>query len=200
MRWFIKSVKVKLKGITPLLHHRMPDENLLLLLGTKIKKKKDKEVLTPREIAGKHAYVGNDGIYYIPSEFVTGAMSCVSSEYKQNNSVRKSLKSVIKGAVSPQSINFSLFKDESCLVPIIDFEVDIKKGTNHQRGAVAICRPRFDQWFVQFNLLVDTDIISIEMLKDVLEDSGKRAGVGSFRVSKGGIYGKFQVIEFLEDN
>ena len=78
------------------------------------------------------------------------------------------------------------------------FEVDIKKATNHLKGAVAVCRPRFDEWRVVFTVEVDDDIITPELALTILEDSGKRSGIGSFRVSKGGYYGQFSVTSWQE--
>lgn len=194
----MKNVKVKIKGITPLMHHRFTDEELFGLLGAKTTKKKDKSEITPREIAEKHAYKTTDGSFYIPTEYISGALAYVATEYKQKNSQRKSLKQIIKGVVTPTQTSAILFSDESTQTEIKDFEVDIRKATNHQKGAVAVCRPRFDRWYTEFDLSVDDDIVSVETLKDMLEDAGKRSGIGSFRVSNGGIFGKFQVIEFKE--
>lgn len=100
--------------------------------------------------------------------------------------------------VSPSDISSTLFADEAMKIPVSDFEVDVRRATNHQKGAVAVCRPRFDKWFAEMELHIDDDIVSIETVNDMLQDAGKRSGIGSFRVSKGGIFGKFQVIEFKE--
>lgn len=194
----MKTVKVKLKGVTPMLQHRMTEDELFGLLGTKTTKKTDKEDQTPRQIAEKYAYKSEDGTFHIPSEYVTGALSYVASEYKQKNSIRKSLKQIIRGVVSPVSVKADLFEDETMMKRITSFEVDIRKATNHQKGAVAVCRPRFDKWYTELEMQVDTDLVSTDTLKDMLEDAGKRSGIGSFRVAKGGMFGKFQVIEFKE--
>ena len=158
----------------------------------------EQDQLTPREIAEKYAYKNEDGTFYIPSDYITGALTYVASEYKQKNSTRKSLKQIIKGVVSPVQHKADLYKDESLSEKVDHFEVDVRKATNHQKGAVAVCRPRFDKWFAELDLEIDTDLVSTEVLKDMLEDAGKRSGIGSFRVAKGGMFGKFQVIEFKE--
>lgn len=194
----MKTVNIKIKGVTPMLQHRMTEDELFGLLGAKTKRKTDKEDQTPREIAEKYAYKSEDGSFYIPSEYITGALTYVASEYKQKNSTRKSLKQIIKGVVSPVMHKADLFEDEAMTKKINSFEVDVRKATNHQKGAVAVCRPRFDKWFTELKLEVDTDLVSTETLKDMLEDAGKRSGIGSFRVAKGGMFGKFQVIEFKE--
>lgn len=191
----MKRFEIELKGVTPLLHHRMTDEELFALLGAKTKKKKDKEDLTPRQIAEKYAY-RNGEKYCIPTGYIVGALKGVASEYKQKNSQRKSIKSIAGGIFRPEVEFADLMNYEN--EPIKDFEVDIRKATNHQKGAVAVCRPRFDQWKLKTTFVVDTDLVSEEMVLEMLNDAGKRSGIGSFRVSKGGYFGQFQVTEFKE--
>lgn len=192
----MKRIKVILTGITPLLHHRMPEEDVMGLLGSKIAKKRDKEVKTPREIADRHAYKTENGNFCIPASYISGALINVASDYKQKNSSKKSLKGVIAGVVIPES-EFAILTDEAG-IPLKDFEVDIKKGTNHRAGAVAICRPRFDKWQTTIVIRLNDDIINEKMLCELLNDAGTRSGIGSFRVQKGGYYGQFQVHEFKE--
>lgn len=189
----MKTYKVKIKGVTPLLQHRMNDEELMKLLGTKTEKKKDKEEKTPREIAEEYAYKNNFG-FVIPTAYLVGAFRSVASEYKQKNSVRKSLKTIAGGIFRPET-EFAQLIDENNK-PITSFEVDIKKATNHQKGAVAVCRPRFDSWFIEFDVSIDETLVSPDLVLEILNDAGKRSGIGSFRVSKGGYYGQFIVVEF----
>lgn len=86
----MKTFYVELTGVTPLLQHRMTEEELFGLLGAKSSKKKDKEILTPREIAQKYVYmVGKN--YVIPTGYLSGAFISIASEYKQSNSQRKSM-------------------------------------------------------------------------------------------------------------
>lgn len=185
--------KVKIGGLTPLLQHRMPDEVLLsLLLGATSKKKKATEDKTPREVAEKHVYQNEDGQFYFPSSYITGAFSSVASDYKQKHSSRKSIKSIAGGVFRPTAETCILIDDKSN--PIKTWEVDIKKGTNHQSGAVCVCRPRFDKWYSEFEVMIDDTIIEPETAHQILEDAGRRAGIGSFRVNKGGYYGQFEIL------
>ena len=191
----MKRIEVELTGVTPLLQHRMREEELFGLLGTKSKKKKDKEVQTPREIAEGYAYK-QDGTFVIPTGYLVGAFKAVASEYKQKNSVRKSMKSIAGGIFRPEEEFATLLTEKN--KPIADFEVDIRKATNHQKGAVAVCRPRFDKWKLKTVIVIDDDLLSEEVALDILNDAGKRSGIGSFRVSRGGYFGQFSVTSFQE--
>lgn len=190
----MKTFRVHIKGVTPLLHHRMTEEALFGLLGTKGGKKKDKEIRTPREIADEHAYKTAEGKFCIPLSYVSGAFIHVASDYKQSNSQRKSYKAIAGGVFRPLE-EFAVLLDDSG-VALDKFEVDVRKGTNHKAGAVCVCRPRFDKWGCKFTVEIDSDLISEETALQILQDAGRRAGIGSFRVSKSGWFGKFDVIYF----
>lgn len=192
----MKTIKIKIKGVTPLLQHRMREEDILGLLGTKGKKKQDAEQKTPREIAESYAYKTTDGKFYIPMDYVAGAFAHVASDYKQSGSTRKSYKAIAKGIFRPTRDSAILTDDTGA--EITNFEVDLKKATNHKAGAVAVCRPRFDRWNAEFEVTIDEALISPKTTLDILNDAGKRSGIGSFRVQRGGYYGQFQVTEFTE--
>lgn len=192
----MKTIEVEIEGTTPLLHHRMPEEELFGLLGAKTEKKKAKEELTPREIAERYAYKNDAGQFYIPMEYVVGAFAHVASDYKQKNTTRKSLKTVARGIFRPAQDSAVLLNKAN--EPLTSFEVDVRKATNHQKGAVAVCRPRFDCWKARFRINVDTDIVATETANEMLNDAGKRSGIGSFRVSRGGYFGQFIVTEWKE--
>ena len=192
----MKIFEVEITGKTPLMHHRMPEEELHKLLGFKSERKKDKEELTPRQIAERHAYMNKDGEYYIPSEYISGAFASIASDYKQKNSIRKSIKSIAGGVFRP--IDQQCILEDETGVVLKTFEVDIRKATNHQKGAVAVCRPRFDRWKTRLQIQIDDSLVSEKTVLDMLNDAGRRAGIGSYRVARGGYFGAFQVTKFEE--
>jgi hypothetical protein len=192
----MKRFTVRIKGITPLMHHRMTEDAIASLLGDKGAKKKVKEVLTPREIAAKHVYQFEDGSCYVPTGYISGAFAHVASDYKQSNSQRKSYKSIAGGIFRPEKEHAMLTEENG--EPIKKWEVDLRKATNHKAGAVAVCRPRFEQWETEFTASINTDLISPETALAILNDAGTRAGIGSFRVSKSGYFGQFCVTKFEE--
>lgn len=192
----MKTFRVEVEGVTPLMQHRMTEDQLFALLGAKSEKKKVSEELTPREIADQHAYKTTDGTYYIPTEHLVGAFKHCASDYKQKNTTRRSLKTVAAGIFVPV-LDHALLRDKKNN-PIKKFEVDIRKATNHQKGAVAVCRPRFDRWKTSFDVAIDDSIIDPKVALEILTDSGKRSGLGAYRVAKGGNFGKFVVTEWKE--
>jgi len=191
----MKNFRVKIRGVTPLLQHKMDEDALFALLGAKSSRKKDKEELTPRQIAEKAVYRDTDGNCVVPTAHLIGAVKSVASEYKQKNSTRKTMKGIVSGVIMPVR-EFETLKSKGEVLK--DYEVDIRKATNHTKGAIAVCRPRFDSWEFETELQVDSELISGDTVHAMLNDAGKRSGIGSFRVSKGGMFGQFLVEEFRE--
>lgn len=57
-----------------------------------------------------------------------------------------------------------------------------------------ICyRPRFDDWSLGFDLLVDRDLIDPDLVAAVIEAAGQRMGIGDFRAERGGPFGRFRI-------
>lgn len=77
--------------------------------------------------------------------------------------------------------------------PIKDYTVDRRGGVNKTAGRIVLCRPRIEEWTWLPELDVDTDYVDA---KDVLEplanEAGTISGLGAYRVSCGGWFGKFK--------
>jgi len=192
----MKTFKVLIEGTTPLMHHRMREEDLFALRAPKGSKKKDKPEMDLRTVAESYAYKNKEGAYYIPAGYISGAFAHVASDYKQANSTRRSYKAVAGGI-------FRLLDQEPILLtknnkPISTFEVDFRPGNNFKCGKVPVIRPRFEEWRVAFSVAIDDSIIAPEVAHQILEDAGRRAGIGSFRVSKSGFFGQFSVVSWRE--
>ena len=197
----MKTYLVELTGRTSLLHHKMTEEVMMnLLQGDKGKKKVTKEYRTPREIASDHVYQDKEKKYfYIPMGYVVGAFSHVAADYKQTGS-RKSIKTIASGVFVPCSDKAVLLNPKNSK-PLKDWEVQIDKATCGNAGkgtAVVVCRPRFDEWKTRFYVELEDDLLAPDRAEEILSDSGRRAGIGSWRVNKGGVYGKFSVTMFKE--
>lgn len=193
----MKRIEVELTGDSPLLHHRFTEAEFYNLLGlNKTKKKLEKEYRTPREIADQYVYKTKKGLYYIPATYVTTAFRETAADYKQTNS-RRSIKAIAAGVFRAEEIEIILLHPKTS-TPLKKYEVELRKATNHQRGAVATCRPRFDEWKVRTTFELEDDLLSPETAQLILNDAGRRCGLGSFRISKGGPFGRFRVTKFKE--
>lgn len=192
----MKTFYVEVKGITPLMQHRMTEEEVLGLLGTKSKKKVDKVEETPRELAEKRVYRTQEGVCYIPSEHFVGSFVTASSDWKRADSARKSYKSI---AASIFRLNeaASLLRDKKNK-ELKDYEVDVRSAVNHKAGRVAVCRPRFDEWNANFHVTIDTDVMDEKTAQEIFEKAGRTVGIGSYRVGRGGCYGQYAITEWRQ--
>ncbi len=59
-------------------------------------------------------------------------------------------------------------------------------------------RPMFDDWSLAFTMELDTDMITVDLLRQIVDDAGKRVGLGDYRPTRKGPYGKFVVTEWKE--
>lgn len=55
-------------------------------------------------------------------------------------------------------------------------------------------RPRVDAWRCSFTLDVDTSMFTVNLIRAVVDDAGKKIGLGDFRPARKGPFGRFVVV------
>lgn len=58
--------------------------------------------------------------------------------------------------------------------------------------------PRIDSWETTITIMVFDDLVTEDVLREHLEESGKFIGIGRFRPRNNGYYGRFQVVSLKE--
>ena len=76
-----------------------------------------------------------------------------------------------------------------------DIEID-SRPVVIQRARVMKHRTRIEKWNLVFSFEIEEDIIPVEDVHEMVVDAGRRSGIGDYRPSKGGPFGRFQVIEW----
>lgn len=187
----MKKYKVKIKGVTPYMQHRMDDTKLELWekkRGRIIERKDvDQEDLKRAEF---HAYK-NNGNYFIPSEHLRSAFINAGGYIKAKvGNSRKSMKNIVAAMFYVNPFEISLKGS---------FEIDKRSCVNKNiKGRVVVIRPRWDKWDAEFELSIDNDTITKETIKEILNYAGQYCGIGSFRPTNNGMYGRFIVEKFNE--
>jgi hypothetical protein len=172
----MKTIKVKLVNIGPLLMHALPQEPENKMRDT------GKE-FDPREEAEKGLYKDKEGRIYFPSKWIKG---CIES----------AAKGVKKGTVNLRS---KVIQAVSIYPPIIyptklsDYELDQQYVRLQGRNLILRSRPRFDKWEIDFEINFDEEIISANDIQKLLERGGRFIGIGDGR--KIG-YGRFKIEKF----
>jgi hypothetical protein len=180
----MKQVKVKIKGISPLLMNK-PEE-----YGFD-EKWIEKKATTDWEVeALKKLYVDKNGSLYQPATHIEGALIEAGKKMK------------VKG--QGKSTYSKLFGSMVCIpnldIPhlISDYEIDKRLVViPSTKGRVVRYRPILNDWELEFIIEFDEEIDS-SVIKEALEIAGKYVGIGDWRPAKKGKFGKFQVVLFEE--
>lgn len=186
----MKKYKVTIKGVTPYMQHRMDDQKL------EEWEKNRKNIIERNDISKDdltralfHSYNDEKG-FYIPSEHIRGSLIGAGTMVKSKvGNSRKSMKNIVAGMffVMPERL-YVLNKD---------FIIDKRSAVNNNiKARVITIRPRWEKWEADFILHVDNDTITIETIKEIIENAGKYIGIGSFRPTNNGMFGRFELKHF----
>lgn len=189
----MKKYEVTLTSVTPYMQHRMDDVKLSEWekLKHKVIERDDvaKEDATRAEF---HAYRDKQtGSCYIPAEHLKGALIGAGGMVKSKVGARsKSMKTIVAAMffVSPEKVSLPDYDD-------IDKRSAVNKNV---KARVITIRPKWTKWTATFTLLVDEDSITKDTIKAVLEYAGKYIGIGSFRPTNNGEFGRFEVAGLKE--
>ena len=181
----MKVISVTVQGISPILFNRMSEDALLNL---RLRKKKSKGLAqteeTPRAIAEKALYQDDKGPF-LPAEMlmaclVGGGAYCRLDGKRQMSTARSS---VVPGFLEVMESKFHITPAQ--------WEVDLRQGRNPNGGeAVCLIRPRFDKWEFVATLRIDTDQVSEQQVRELVDISLMRCGMGDFRPARKGVFGK----------
>lgn len=77
------------------------------------------------------------------------------------------------------------------------WETDTRAVRIPSTGGRILChRPCFHDWRLSFTIDLDTDILSVKLLREIIDAAGKRIGLGDFRPACKGPFGKFVVTKW----
>ncbi len=169
----MRTINVKLVGMSPLLMHRYPLEQT-----------KKPEMLSREEQAEMSAYRGEDGCLFIPgvafqSAFINAA---TYSKGKGKSSLQKN---TVAG----------LFVEEFALpLGVKTYMIDSRRVVNKAtKGAIIRHRPRIENWSVDIHLNYDETLLRESEVRQIVDDAGRRVGVLDYRPWCKGPFGRFQV-------
>jgi hypothetical protein len=182
-------VNVEIRGITSLLIHRFGEQAEQAGKTRRIEAKG----ADPRKEATKHAYIAKDGTFFFSSFAIPAAMGAAGTNHKQTGT-RKTLRFVVPSTVRVMSDAITIRNGDG---PATSFEVDSRPVTiPSTKGRIMRHRPRFDSWGAVFDLDIDTDVLSLDMAHQLLNEAGNSIGIGDFRPEKRGPFGRFRVTRF----
>lgn len=181
--------KVKIEGLTPYMQHRMDDVKL------EVWEKNRRHIIERPDVniedikrAEFHCYRGANEKCYIPAEqlriaFINGGSYLKS---KVGAGRTKSMKGVIAAVlrVSPEEIT----------LPDYDM-IDKRSAVNKNvKARVMVIRPKWAAWEAEFDLILDNETLTKEMLTELITTTGNYVGIGSYRPTNNGYFGRFKLI------
>ena len=180
----MKIYKVTIEGTSPLLMNRPS-----ALIGD-ISKEKTQKDSPPRELAMNKIYE-IDGKLYQPETHIKGAL-VESGKNQQVVGKGKSTYSKIIGyavEINPFEIIHKKQKWDVYSVLAVN---PTTKGRN------LLHRPILNEWELDFEVSFDEEQVSATILKEIFDRAGKFVGLGDWRPSKKGRFGKFQITSWKE--
>lgn len=186
---YMKQYKVVISGVTPYMQHRMDDQKLEAWEKRRGPIHERDDIAHEDAIRAEyHCYRSADGPCYIPAEQIRGALINAGSYVKAKVGGRsKSMKQIVAAMfmVSPDEI----------IIPEYS-AIDKRSAVNKNvKARVIVVRPRWNQWSAEFTLSVDEDSITKETIQQIIEYAGKYVGIGSFRPTNNGMFGRFELTE-----
>jgi len=180
MEFELVNVNVKITGISPLLMHRFSEEGL--------EPKKSTRKSTKQTTDDVHSYLYQDkkcGTIYQPSTHIIATLKKGGARFQIPGQGKLTYKNMMGSGV------VICIPDE---IPHLypEWEVDTRSVVIG-RARVMRSRPVFKKWALEFELEIDEMEVPNDVVKEILEYSGKRVGIGDFRPEKGGSFGRFEV-------
>jgi hypothetical protein len=179
-------------GISPLLMNPMSEE-ALNQLWSKISQRGIKADVTPKKAAEAKIIRDESGKVGIPDTYLlpalVGAGKFVKFDAKRSMSTGTS--SLVPGLLQLCKAFFPFVNQDA------EWKVDMRRGMG-QKGAVVIVRPRFGEWSFIVDFEYDESEIDETRVRALFDKAGKMIGLGDFRPSCKGPFGRFIVSEWKQ--
>lgn len=182
------KIGVTIEGITPLLMHRFSDEAEITTTSGHSPTLRGNGKGTPREQAERTAYRDvASGDLYLPGPNIFAALVEAGKFHK----LGKNKVTTQKSSLVPAGILV-----EELMVPLgtKDFEVDSRRvRIPSTGGCVMRHRARLDRWTAAFTIDLDESVFSPDFVRILVDDAGKKIGIGDYRPASRGPFGRFTV-------
>lgn len=187
----MKTVRVRIDGITPMLIHRFSDQAAMDATSGN-RKSMVGEQKTPQEEADGFLYKDSEGKPVMPQPNMFRCIIDAGTFIK-----------IGKGKVSTQKTSLvpACLSIPDLYIPIIHkqpWTVDTRPVRIPSTGGrILRHRPIFNDWSLDFTLILDEEIMSAKLLRQLVDIAGSRIGLGDFRPACKGPYGRFVVSKWV---
>lgn len=186
------EINIAIQGRTPLICNRFTDEQAQNSSGGHGPSSAAGERGTPQDIAHSKLYLIN-GKEVIPQP---NLLRCLIDGGQFHKSGKKQI------TTKKESMLYACVDIEGVAIKIIHkqpWKVDTRPVVIPSTGGrILTHRPMFDDWRLEFAVQLDTTIVSKSLFRLIVDDAGNRVGLGDYRPSKKGPYGRFHVVHWEE--
>lgn len=181
-------IQVTIEGTTPLICNKFTDAAAESASSGSRGSSAAADRGTPLAIAEGKLYIGISGNPTIPQP---NLMRCLIDGGRFHKVGKSQL------TTSKSSMLFSCVDIEGAEIEI-EHRQPWKVDTRAVRipstgGRILAHRPMFDDWRLSFEVVLDETILGPKLFRQVVDDAGKRIGLGDFRPATKGPYGRFGV-------
>lgn len=125
----------------------------------------------------------------LPAEHVWGCLLRAAGDFRIQGRRGKSYRSAFA--------SFVTVKPKLSPISPPNWEIDLRSTNNRYAGRVPTARPLFPGgWKASFQLVIQNGQMTDETVKKVLEHGGNSVGLGSYRPTHEGPFGRFMVRQF----
>ena len=185
----LDTFKFQVTGASPLMMHNaasMPERDPNAMKAAK------KSIPTEAEQLKASLYLNDAGQLYFPS---AGFRSAILSAAKGRKIGKVGAAGVLAGAVFPVGDEVALLNAKTGK-PLTekDSVADKRSAVNwncRPPARIIAVRPKLLAWSCVLELEIDTELVNVKVVEEVLKIAGKVIGVGPFRPEKRGTFGRF---------
>jgi hypothetical protein len=185
----VKDIKITIQGVTPLMCNRFTDEAAAKATNGSTIINGAGNRGTPREQAESRLYIGQDGVTTVIPQ--PNLLRCVVEGGRFHKAGKKQI------TTKKESMLYSCVDIVETEFPIVHndpWHPDSRPVVIPSTGGRILChRPMFNDWSLEFTLSVDDQFINLNLMRQIVDDAGRRVGLGDFRPDRKGPFGKFVV-------
>ena len=177
-----RNIEVTIEGIAPLLQHRFPDDNP----ETTAKSKRKTGIKDYRAESEQSAYRTPDGKLYQPAAHIEAALVKGATSFQIPGKGKKTYKDLFRSSVfvMPDAIPHEIQTYEIDARPVVVV-----------RARVMRYRPKLNKWRLSFILQIQDPDLPPSVVKEILDYTGLRVGIGDYRPR----FGRFTVVEWKDE-
>lgn len=155
---------------------------------------------TPREQAEPKLYRDRSGYLVVPGPNIFSGLIAAGKFHKVGKTkVTTAKSSLIPAGIRIPDVECPLTNNGESRRTETTWEVDSRPIVNPATSGRRLChRPRLDKWQIVFHLNIDANMFDPKFVRQLIDDTGSKIGIGAFRLDRKGPFGAFKVIRWEE--